>query len=562
MEWNKALTVVNTTLWKSLSIIDENCKGMHPWQIILYTLITTLVILKSWSFLFKKDEPLVKRSKKFIFRCIRRMPIIGNIIKQEVGKVKDYISAEKLYKLKPSMRYLRQLPTEGYTDDKIKHEVEEYLSMEHKWDNGSVSGAVYNGNPELTNIVGHVSSKFTWSNPLHPDIFPGLRKMEAEVARMACDMFHGDPVESCGTVTSGGTESILLAVKAYRDWAIDNGIEHPEIVCPVSAHAAFEKACHYFKVKLVQVPLNIKTWKVDVNKMKKAITRNTCMIMGSAPQFPHGIIDPIRDIAALGKKYGIPVHVDACLGGFLIAFMDDAGFPLEPFDFRLPGVTSISADTHKYGYAPKGTSCILYSSSKWRTYQYFVSSDWQGGLYATPTLSGSRTGTVISGCWASMVKFGRNGYVDCTRKVIKTARYIAKELEKLDNIFVFGEPKVSVVAIGSLDFDIYLLSSAMTDLGWNLNSVQFPSAIHLCCTMLHTKPGVASRFINDIKRSVQVIMMNPRKKNTGSAAMYGMAQTIPDRSLVSELTGAYLDAMYDTTEYRSNGSFQNGHTIG
>ncbi|XP_039250909.1 sphingosine-1-phosphate lyase 1-like [Styela clava] len=560
MELDKTLKVVNVTIQNALNTIDLHCEGYRPFQLILYTLITTLVILKSWFFLFKKDEPLAKRSKKFVFRWIRRMPIVGNMIKKEVGKVKDHISAEKLFKLKPGMRYLRQLPREGYSDSKIIHEVDEYLSMDHKWDNGSVSGAIYNGSPELTNIVGQVCSKFTWTNPLHPDVFPGLRKMEAEVARMVCDMFHGDPLESSGTVTSGGTESILLAVKAYRDWALDNGIEHPEIVCPVSAHAAFEKAAHYFKVKIVQVPLDTKTWKVDINKMKKAITKNTCMIMGSAPQFPHGIIDPIKDIAALGLKYGIPVHVDACLGGFLIAFMEEAGFPLEPFDFRVPGVTSISADSHKYGYAPKGTSCILYSSPKWRTYQYFVSPDWQGGMYATPTLSGSRTGTVISGCWAVMVKFGRIGYVDCTRKVIKTARYITKELSMLENIFIFGEPKVCVVAMGSLDFDIFRLSSAMTELGWNLNSVQFPSAIHLCCTMLHTKPGVADRFVKDVKQSVQNIMMNPKKKNTGASAMYGMAQTIPDRSLVSELTGAYLDAMYDTSDYRNNGdSHRNGH---
>lgn len=547
MHLNETLAFILENAVLLSSTIDESCEGLQPWQIILYTVITTLLIVATKSFLIKRDQTLYQRSKKAFFRCVKRLPIISGIIKKEVGKIKDQLSADKLFKIKPGMVYRTQLPQYGMSHTEILKEVDEYTSMDHQWEDGSVSGAVYYGDPELTETVGYVFKKFAWSNPLHPDLFPGLRKMEAEVARMTCDLFHGDPIESSGSVTSGGTESILLAVKAYRDWAYDQGIEYPEMVCPISAHAAFEKAAHYFKIKMVQIPLNSKTWKVDIKKMKRAINSNTCMLVGSAPQFPHGIIDPIEEISALGIKYGIPVHVDACLGGFLIAFMDEAGFPLKPFDFRLPGVTSISADTHKYGFAPKGTSCVLYSSKDWRKYQYFVAPDWQGGMYATPTIGGSRTGTVIAACWASMVKFGRRGYVDCTRKIVETQMYITKELRNIDNIYVFGEPKVSVVAIGSLDFDIFLLSTALVKNGWNLNTLQFPSAIHLCCTMLHTKRGVADRFISDVKSCVREIMAHPRQKTTGSAAMYGMAQTIPDRSLVSELTQAFLDAIYDTS---------------
>lgn len=548
MDLEKLIKNANSTLVFTLAIVDQYCEGYKPWQLIVYTSLTILAIVWTYQFLFQPEASLGTRTKAYFFRTVKRLPVIGTMIDAEMNKTKKLLSADTLFKLAPGTEYLQALPRKGYSESRVASEVDEYLKMDHvDWKEGKCSGTVYNCNQNLTNMISSVLKKFAWANPLHPDVFPSLRKMEAEVARMTCSMFHGDPMKSAGCVTTGGTESILLAVKAYRDWAYEKGIRYPEIVCPLSAHAAFEKAAHYFKLKIVHVPLDPKTWQVDIRKMRKAINRNTCMLVGSAPNFPHGIIDPIKDIAALGEKYGIPVHVDACLGGFLIAFMEDAGFPLEPFDFRVPGVTSISADTHKYGFTPKGTSCILYSSSKWRRYQYFVADKWQGGLYTTPTLGGSRAGLVIAATWATMVKFGHDGYVSTTRSVISATRYITDELSKIDHIHVFGNPQVCVVAIGSLDFDIFRLQSALVDLNWNFSPLQHPSAIHIACTMLHTKPGVADKIIFDIKRSVKDIMKDPKQKITGAAAMYGMAQSIPDQSILSELACSYVDAVYDTT---------------
>ncbi len=265
------------------------------------------------------------------------------------------------------------------------------------------------GNPELTSLMTEVYGLAAWTNPLHPDAFPGVRKMEAEIVRMACNIFRGGP-DSCGTVTTGGTESIMLACKAYRDWARQvKGIANPVIVVPTTAHAAFDKSADMLDIGIVHVPVDPITQRVDVKAMARAITRNTCMLVGSAPQFAHGSVDDIRAIAAIGKRHNIPVHVDACLGGFLIGFMDEAGFPLEPFDFSVDGVTSISADTHKYGYAPKGSSVILYSASEYRHYQWFAVVDWPGGIYATSTIGGSRAGGIIAACWASLMHYGRDG---------------------------------------------------------------------------------------------------------------------------------------------------------
>uniref|UniRef100_A0A8C1BWT3 sphinganine-1-phosphate aldolase n=2 Tax=Cyprinus carpio TaxID=7962 RepID=A0A8C1BWT3_CYPCA len=526
------------------SFVNSQCAGLEPWQIIATTLLSTLGAVWLKGFLFQ-PESLTSRVKKQFFKIIRKIPFIGATIQNQLNKALDDMSVS-LCTLKEGMSYTKLLPVQGLTHKQLLDKIREYETLsEVDWAKGKVSGAVYWGDEKLTDLLVKVYGEFAWSNPLHPDLFPGVRKMEAEVVRMACALFNGGP-DSCGTVTSGGTESILMACKAYRDMAHERGIKHPEIIAPVSVHAAFDKAAHYFGMKLIHIPLDKKTMKVDVKAMRRAISRNTAMLVCSAPQFPHGIIDPIVEVAKLAVKYNIPFHVDACLGGFLIVFMEKAGFKLDPFDFRVKGVTSISADTHKYGYAPKGSSVVLYSDKKFRHYQYFVAPDWQGGIYASPSMAGSRPGGIIAACWATMMHMGEKGYVEATKKVIETARKIKAGIRQIDGVFVFGDPEVSVVALGSDVFDIFRLSNALTSKSWNLNTLQFPSSIHICVTMLHTQPGVAEQFISDVKREVAIIMKNPKEKTTGMGAIYGMAQSIPDRSMVTEVSQGFLDCLYST----------------
>nr|XP_033956978.1 sphingosine-1-phosphate lyase 1 isoform X2 [Pseudochaenichthys georgianus] len=537
--------------------VNTHCSDLEPWQIIGVSVITTLGAVWIKGFLFQQ-ESLLSRIKKLCFRLIRKIPFVGATIQTQLNKALDDMSAS-LCTLKEGMSYTKQLPSKGLSQSQVLEKIREYETLsEVKWENGCVSGTVYWGDASLTNLLVKVYGDFAWSNPLHPDIFPGVRKMEAEVVRMSCTLFHGGP-NSCGAVTSGGTESILMACKAYRDMAYDRGIKYPEIVAPLSVHAAFDKAAHYFRMKLVHVPLDKKTMKVDVKAMRRAINKNTAMLVCSAPQFPHGIIDPIEEVAKLALRYSLPLHVDACLGGFLIVFMAKAGYPLAPYDFRVKGVTSISADTHKYGYAPKGSSVILYSDKKYRHYQYFVAPDWQGGIYASPSVAGSRPGGIIAACWATMMHIGENGYIDATKKIISTARKIKTEISKIKGVFVFGDPEVSVVAIGSDEFDIFRLSNALTTKGWNLNSLQYPSSIHICCTVLHTQKGVADQFVHDIKEQVAIILKNPKEKTTGMGAIYGMAQSIPDRSMVTEISRGFLDCLYSTEVSLSNTSHMNGN---
>ncbi|XP_073430995.1 sphingosine-1-phosphate lyase 1 [Dendrobates tinctorius] len=526
------------------SFVNDSFKDLEPCHLIMLTFASTMVTVWVYNFIFQR-ESLKSRCKKQFFRMVRRLPIIGSKIQRELDKALDEM-AHRLLNVKDGMSFVKTLPRNGLKQEKVMEKLKEYSALgEVSWEQGKVSGTVYSGDERLTQLLVKVYGEFAWSNPLHPDVFPGVRKMEAEIVRMACNLFSGGP-ETCGAVTSGGTESILMACKAYRDLAYEKGIKYPEIIAPVSVHAAFDKAANYFGMKMVHIPLDKKTLRVDVKAMRRAISKNTAMLVCSAPQFPHGIIDPIEEVAKLAVKYSIPFHVDACLGGFLIVFMKKAGYPLKPFDFRVKGVTSISADTHKYGYAPKGSSVILYSHKDYRQYQFFVTSDWPGGLYASPSIAGSRPGGIVAGCWATMMHMGEDGYIEATKSIISNARFIIKELQKMKEIFIFGNPEVSVIAFGSKVFDIYRLSNSLTAKGWNLNTLQFPPSIHICLTLRHTQPGVAQLFVKDVQESLSVIMEDPGAKTTGVGAVYGMAQTIPDRSLVAEISKGYLDCLYLT----------------
>jgi glutamate/tyrosine decarboxylase-like PLP-dependent enzyme len=359
---------------------------------------------------------------------------------------------------------------------------------------------------------------------------------------LGTDSAGAGPEGVCGTVTSGGTEGILLAMKTYRDRAREEkGIRKPEMIVPSTAHAAFEKAAQYFNIRMIRIPVD-KQFRADVEATRKAVTRNTIVIVGSAPSFPHGIVDPIPELSELARKKGIGFHTDACLGGFILPWLEKLGYDIPTFDFRLPGVTSVSADTHKYGYAAKGTSVVLYRDVDLRHYQYFKTTEWPGGLYFSPTFAGSRPGALSAACWAAMVSLGEKGYLEAAHKIIVTAEKIKKGIAKIHELRIMGDP-LWVIAFGSEELDIYRVMEFMTTRGWSLNGLHRPSCVHICVTLRHARPGVAERFVKDLKAAVQHVKKNPGEKG-GMAPVYGMAATFPDRTAVSDMLDAYLDALY------------------
>jgi len=353
----------------------------------------------------------------------------------------------------------------------------------------------------------------------------------------------GDPErEICGCVTSGGTESILLAMKSYRDMArARRGITKPNMVLPTTAHAAFDKASQYFHIEQRKVPIG-PDLKSDVRAMKRAVNRNTVVIVGSAPSFPHGAVDHIEELSEYARAKGIGFHTDGCLGGFLLPWAERLGYPVPPFDFRLPGVTSMSADTHKYGYAAKGTSVVLYRGHELRHFQYYKTTEWPGGLYFSPTMAGSRPGGLSAACWAAMMSMGESGYLEAARKILGAADAIKEGIRGIPELEIMGDP-IWVIAFTSHTLNIYSVMDHMTSLGWNLNGLHKPACVHICPTLRHARKGVVEHFIEDLKAAVEHVKKNPDEEGK-MAPVYGLAATLPVRSIVGDLLVKYMDILY------------------
>lgn len=437
-----------------------------------------------------------------------------------------------------------ELPDIGRPREEIIVEMESLQAREQaRWESGFVSGAVYHGDASHIEFLNRVYALNSQSNPLHSDVFPSTTKFEAEIVSMTAQMLGAQGTsEICGTVSSGGTESILLAMKTYRDYArIVRGIRAPEMIVPVTAHAAFDKAAQYFNIKQIHIPVG-EDFRADVEAARRALSENTIVIVGSAPSFPQGTIDPIEELSELARKHEIGFHTDACLGGFVLPFATKLGYPVPAFDFRLPGVTSMSADTHKYGYAAKGTSVVLYRGRELRHYQYYTATDWPGGLYFSPTFAGSRPGALSAACWAAMVSLGQQGYLDATRRILETAQVIKSEIRAIPELRILGEP-LWVIAFTSDTLDIYKIMDFMSRRKWSLNGLHKPSAVHIAVTLRHTQPGVAERFGADLREAVEYVKAHPEDKGE-MAPVYGLAANLPLRGVVSDLLKRYMDVLY------------------
>ncbi|MHB8158781.1 MAG: pyridoxal phosphate-dependent decarboxylase family protein, partial [Desulfocucumaceae bacterium] len=371
--------------------------------------------------------------------------------------------------------------------------------------------------------------------------FPSLRKFESEVVSMTAGLLGGGP-ETAGSMTSCGTESILMAVKTYRDRARAERpeITAPELLMPDSAHPAFQKAAHYFDVIPVRVPVKA-DFRADVEAMKAAITDNTVLIMGSAPSYPQGVIDPIQELASMALEKGIGFHVDSCLGGFLLPFARKLGYPLPDFDFTVPGVTSISADVHKYGFAAKGASTILYGDKALRRHQYFVYPDWSGGIYASPTMTGTRPGGAIAAAWGIMNFLGEEGYMKIADNIMKSSKKLIEGINAIPGLYVLGQPDLSVFSFAADAVDIYVLGDAMEARGWHLDRQQRPPCLHLMVTPAHEK--IVDLFLSDLRECTLGLADEKSIAPQGSAAMYGMMGSLPDRGMVSNFVFEYMDEL-------------------
>jgi sphinganine-1-phosphate aldolase len=460
-------------------------------------------------------------------------------LKQELEKsIKPY---------RDSFPSFDELPKEGLSKQEVIDMMKELYKLEEpRWKDGFVSGSVYHGDPEHIDFQNQVYAINSQSNPIHFDIWPSAFKFEAEIVSMAANMLSAQKTsdEIVGCVSSGGSDSILLAMKAYRDWARDTkGITEPEMVAPTTAHAAFDKAAEYFCIKMRRVPVG-KDYRADAKAMQAALTDNTVVMVGSAPQFPHGVIDPIEELSEMARERGIGFHTDGCLGGFILPWAEKLGYAVPPFDFRLPGVTSMSADTHKYGYAAKGTSVVLYRGRKLRHYQYFVTTEWPGGLYFSPTFLGSRAGALSAECWAAMVSIGEKGYLKAAEGILKAGEYLKEGIRQIPELYVLGDP-LFVVAFGSDVLDILAVSDVMSMKGWSLSGLQKPACVHISLTQRHAQPGVIERLVSDLGEAVAYVKQHPEMKGS-LTPVYGMTGSIDMQAAVKQFTYELMDLFYET----------------
>ncbi|MFX1476522.1 MAG: pyridoxal phosphate-dependent decarboxylase family protein [Promethearchaeota archaeon] len=435
------------------------------------------------------------------------------------------------------------LPEKGMNEEALFKDMEEVREDDINWRNGKVWSLVYHATDKHTEMLKKAYMMFFSKNALSPIAFPSLKKFETEVISMVVDLFNGDK-RCCGSMTSGGTESILMAIKTYRDWARDKfpNIKIPEVVLPSSAHPAFDKGADYFGVKSVRVPVDKETHRANVKEIERAITDNTILIVGSACDFPRGVVDPISELSILAQERGIGMHVDACLGGFMLPFVMKLGYSVPPFDFSIPGVTSISADVHKYGYGAKGASTILYRKERVWKYQFSVYTDWSGGIYISPSMRGTRPGGAIAAAWAALKSLGTDGYLNLAKIVMDASKKLIDGINQIPELYIIAEPVMSVFSFTSDTIDVYNLGDVMDKKGWHLDRIQFPNALHMMVNPHHAE--IVDVFLEDLRDSVKEVLSNPVTDSNGDAAIYGMVASLPDRKKVKEYIINFLKSQY------------------
>jgi len=419
----------------------------------------------------------------------------------------------------------RALPESGLSRQEVLAELRAMATEEDAfWETGKCSGTMYCGDHDHYHFMNEAFGLFAHVNVLQRDMCPSATKFEAEIIAMTIGLHgaesaHAAGDEPCGLVTTGGTGSILHAILAYREHAAQTRVDRPNVIKPETAHPAFDKACHLFGVELRRAPVDPATTRVDVDWVRDHIDERTVAVIGSACNYGYGTIDPIAELGEVALERGVGLHVDACLGGFILPFGRVLGYDIPAFDYSVPGVTSMSADTHKYGYAFKGSSVVSFRSKELRNAQYFYLTDWSGGKYTSPGMEGSRSGGLIAATWASMVQLGHAGYLGYARQIFATSSAMQDAVRSHPELRLIGEPTF-LFSFTSDVFDIYHVNDFMRTKGWRFNGQQYPNALHMAVTRPQTQEGVVEAFAADLADGVAYATEHA-DESPRSGAIYG-----------------------------------------
>ncbi len=390
------------------------------------------------------------------------------------------------------------LPPGGRAAAEILDHLDSLQARDVDWHAGRAFSLAYFAGDDVYELGKAAYAKFLSANALNVAAFPSLRILQGEVVALVAGLLHGGP-EAAGFMTSGGTESILLAVKAARGRGRERGITRPEMVLPTTAHAAFEKGAEYLDVRSVRVPVG-DDFRADPTAMARAMTGDTVLLVASAPAYPQGVIDPVAEIAALAAARDVNCHVDACMGGITLPMLERLGHPVPAFDFRVPGVTSMSVDLHKYGYAPKGASVILHRTRALRKHQTFVTDNWLGGLYASSGVLGTKGGGSIAAAWAVMQHLGEAGYLRLTRAAREATEALVAGLRATPGVRVLAEPDATLVAFTIDDADTFAVGDALARRGWVVDQQKPPPTLH--CTVNAVHGPVIPEFLDGLRAAL------------------------------------------------------------
>lgn len=419
----------------------------------------------------------------------------------------------------------RRLPADGLRKEDVLRQLGDRQGEDWPWQQGRSFSLVYHAGDEHDALLRSAYGLYLNGNGLSSRGFPSLASLEAEVVAITADLLSGDPDVVAGAMSSGGTESTILAMKAYRDRArADGRTGRLEIVVPRSAHPAFLKAAAYLDLVPIVVDCG-QDFRASPAAMAAACSPATIALVASAPSFPQGVIDPIEALAQIAGARGIGLHVDASLGGYVLPFAERLGVAVPPWDFRVPGVTSISTDLHKFGYAAKGASVILYRDAELRRHQFFATDQWSGGVFASPSILGTRPGGAIAAAWAAVQALGESGYRRLVGQTLDTTAQLLLGIRGL-GLQVFGDPIMSVFAFGSVEGPpTQTIADRMEERGWRLDRLQRPDSIHLIITAAHR--DIVPAFLEDLAASVEAARRNPGvPADTGPAVLYGVTGNI------------------------------------
>ncbi len=412
-----------------------------------------------------------------------------------------------------------KFPTKGLPKEEVLAKIKKKKEHDFDWKSGKIFCSVYDGGEEAQEVVKEAYSYYLTENPVDPTLFPSLRDMETEVVAMSAEILRGD--EAVGSLTTGGTESILLAIKTAKNRAkvLKPHLKEFEVILPYTVHSAFFKACDYFDVKPVITKLT-GDYKADANAIKEAITDNTILITASAPSYVFGVVDPIEEIGKIAEEHDLPFHVDACIGGIVLSFARLGGEKVPDFDFSIPGVTSISMDWHKYGYAAKGCSVLLHKNKEYRRFQFFVCTEWSGYTLVNSTILSTKSGGPIAGCWAAIHHFGMEGYIQLSKDQLETTRRFIEGINAIEDLEVMGKPESSLLSFTSDKLSIYDLMDEMVERGWHLqfqlSNEYSKSNLHLTVARAHK--DLVDDLLKDLSEAVAKVKKKGFLKKAGTKA--------------------------------------------